>query len=150
MSSSDFRENSFWMTTRDYTPNPPLEARKKVDVAIVGGGFTGLSTAHFLKEASPGLEVALLEGEVIGHGASGRNAGFSMTLFGLTLSITALRFGKARAREAHLYMEKAVDLLQGLVSRLSLDCDYEHPGFLRVATSEKYRARILHELELAD
>lgn len=149
MSGTDFRENSFWMTTRDYYPNPPLEGRKKVDVAIVGGGFTGLSTAHFLKEASPGLDVALLEGEVIGHGASGRNGGFSMTLFGLTLSITAWRFGKARAREAHLYMEQAVDLLQDLVSRFGLDCDYEHPGFLRVATSEKYRARILHELELA-
>ncbi len=150
MNSSDFRENSYWMTTRDYTPNPPLKGRKKVDVAIVGGGFTGLSTAHFLKQASPGLDVALLEGEVIGHGASGRNGGFSMTLFGLTLSITALRFGKAKARESHLYMERAVDLLQELISTLGMDCDYEHPGFLRVATSEKYRKRILHEIELAD
>jgi len=148
--SSDFRENSYWMTTRDYQPNPPLKGKKKVDVAVVGGGFTGLATAHFVKQASPGLDVALLEGEVIGHGASGRNGGFSMTLFGLTLSITALRFGRARAREAHLYMERAVDLLRELVARYGMDCDYEHPGFLRVATSEKYRRRILHEIELAD
>jgi len=150
MTPKDFKENSYWMTTREYTPSEPLKGKKKVDVAIVGGGFTGLSTAHFLKKASPGMRVALLEGEVIGHGASGRNGGFSMTLFGLTLSVTALRFGKARAREAHHYMERAVDLLQGLVSGLGLDCDYEHPGFLRAATSPKYRRRILHEIELAD
>ena len=72
-----------------------------------------------------------------------------MTLFGLTLGMTALRFGKNKAKEAHLYMEKAVDLLRHLVTTLHLDCDYEHPGFLRVATSEKYRARIQAEIELA-
>ncbi len=144
-----FQDNSFWMTTRDYHPCPPLKGNLDVDVAIVGGGFTGLSAAHFLKEASPGIEVALLEGEVIGHGASGRNGGFSMTLFGLTLSITAARFGKEKAKEAQHYMERAVDLLQELINRYGIDCDYEHPGFLRVATSEKYKKRILHEIELA-
>jgi glycine/D-amino acid oxidase-like deaminating enzyme len=85
----------------------------------------------------------------VGFGASGRNGGFNMTLFGLTLGMTALRFGRARAREAHHYMERAVDLVRDLVRDLKLDCDYEHPGFLRVATSERYRKRILHELELA-
>jgi glycine/D-amino acid oxidase-like deaminating enzyme len=47
-------------------------------------------------------------------------------------------------------MERAVDYLRGLVTELGIDCDYEHPGFLRVATSEKYKKRILHEMELAD
>ena len=46
-------------------------------------------------------------------------------------------------------MERAVDLLKDLVDELNLDCDYEHPGFLRVATSEKYKKRIQHEIELA-
>jgi glycine/D-amino acid oxidase-like deaminating enzyme len=120
-----------------------------VDVAIVGGGFTGLSSAYHIKKAEPNLKVALLESEVIGFGASGRNGGFNMTLFGLTLSIMALRFGKQKAREAHHYMERAVDYLRDLVAELGIDCDYEHPGFLRVATSEKYKKRILHEIELA-
>ena len=149
MFADEFKQNSFWMTTREYTPNAALKGRKKVDVAIIGGGFTGLSTAYHLKKDSPGMDVALLEAEVIGHGASGRNGGFSMTLFGLTLGITALRFGKAKAREAHLYMERAVDHLKDLIAEHQMDCDYEHPGFLRVATSEKYRRRILHEIELA-
>jgi len=145
----NFRDKSYWMTTREYEPGGPLKGDINVDVAIIGGGFTGLSSAYFLKKAEPGMKIALLEAEVIGFGASGRNGGFNMTLFGLTMSITALRFGKQKAKEAHLYMERSVDTLRDLVKELKLDCDYEHPGFLRVATSPKYRKRILHEIELA-
>ena len=149
MNRDNFKEKSYWMTTREYAPGEPLQGDIDVDVAIVGGGFTGLSSAYHIKKAEPNLKVALLESEVIGFGASGRNGGFNMTLFGLTLSITALRFGKQKAREAHHYMERAVDYLRDLVAELRIDCDYEHPGFLRVATSEKYKKRILHEAELA-
>jgi len=149
MTTDNFKEKSYWMTTREYVPGKPLQDDIDVDVAIVGGGFTGLSSAYHIKKAEPNLKVALLESAVIGFGASGRNGGFNMTLFGLTLSITALRFSKQKAKEAHHYMERAVDYLRDLVAELKIDCDYEHPGFLRVATSEKYKKRILHELELA-
>jgi glycine/D-amino acid oxidase-like deaminating enzyme len=149
MSNVEFQPKSFWMKTRQYTPGDTLQEDIDVDVAIIGGGFTGLSTAYHLKKTEPTMRIAILESEVIGFGASGRNGGFNMTLFGLTLSITALRFGKTKAKQAHHYMERAVDLLQDLVSELNLDCDYEHPGFLRVATSEKYKKRILHEIEFA-
>jgi glycine/D-amino acid oxidase-like deaminating enzyme len=149
MGSENFKQKSYWMTTRDYAPGDPLQGDIDVDVAIVGGGFTGLSSAYHIKKAEPNLKVALLESAVLGFGASGRNGGFNMTLFGLTLSITALRFSKQKAKEAHHYMERAVDYLRDLVAELGLDCDYEHPGFLRVATSEKYKKRILHEIELA-
>jgi glycine/D-amino acid oxidase-like deaminating enzyme len=147
--NQDFRSKSYWMTTRDYTPGPGLAGDCKVDVAIVGGGFTGLSCAYFLKKQQPNMKVALLESEIIGYGASGRNGGFNMTLFGLTMGITSMRFGREKTREAHHYMERAVDLLRDLVAELKLDCDYEHPGFLRVATSETYKKRIIHEIELA-
>jgi len=149
MDKRDFKEKSYWLGTKDYTPNAPLSGDIDVDVAIVGGGFTGLSTAYHLKKADPSLSVALLESQVIGFGASGRNGGFNMTLFGLTMGITALRFGRNKAKEAHHYMERAVDTLRDLVKELEIDCDYEHPGFLRVATSEKYKKRILHEMEIA-
>lgn len=145
----DFREKSFWLESGDYAVNPPLEGDLKVDVAVLGGGFTGLSTAYHLKKAEPSMEVAIVEGEVVGYGASGRNAGFSMTLFGFTLGVTAFRFGKEKAKEAHHYMEQAVDLVRDLVAEHDLKSDYEHPGFLRVATSEKYETRIKKEIELA-
>ncbi len=139
MLPNDIKQKSYWMTTRDYTPNDPLQADMEVDVAIVGGGFTGLSAAYHIKKAEPNLRVALLESQIIGFGASGRNGGFNMTLFGLTLEITAFRFSKEKAKAAHHYMERAVDYLQELINDLNIDCDYEHPGFLRVATSEKYK-----------
>lgn len=145
----NYREKSFWLASTEYKENEPLKGSIKADVAIVGGGFTGLTTAYFLKKYEPGMNVVLLESEVIGFGASGRNGGFSMTLFGFTLSITAFRFGKEKALEAHRYMEKAVDLVQNLVREHNIDCDYEHPGFLRVATTPKFEKRIKHEIELA-
>ena len=80
MNTENFREKSYWMTTRDYTPGAPLQGEIDVDVAIVGGGFTGLSSAYHIKKAEPNLNVALLESEVIGFGASGRNGGFNMTI----------------------------------------------------------------------
>ena len=91
----------YWHETIDPAIDPPLRGAAHVDVAIVGGGFTGLATAYELKRAAPQLRVAVLEAETIGYGASGRNGGFAMTLFGLQMSITAARFGKQHAREAH-------------------------------------------------
>ena len=80
----NYQDKSFWLATfGPYTANSTLQGDLTVDVAIVGGGFTGLSTAINLKKLSPGLNIAVLEAEVIGFGASGRNGGFSMTLFGL-------------------------------------------------------------------
>jgi glycine/D-amino acid oxidase-like deaminating enzyme len=95
------------------------------------------------------LHVVLIESHVIGYGASGRNGGFSMTLFGLTLDLTKTFFGGPHAVEAHHYMARAVDYLRELVTQHNLQCEYEHPGFLRAATSEGYAKRIQDEIELA-
>jgi len=145
----NYREKSFWLASSDYTENESLKEHIKTDVAIIGGGFTGLTTAYFLKKYEPTMDITLLESEVIGFGASGRNGGFSMTLFGLDLGITVLRFGKQKALEAHQYMEQSVDLVQQLVKQHNIDSDYEHPGFLRVATSEKFVKKLKKEIELA-
>ena len=145
----DYKEKSFWLGSVPYKENNPLTGSIRYDVTIVGGGFTGLACAYFLKMAEPSIKVGLIESYVIGYGASGRNAGFSMTLFGFTLSLTALRFGKQKALEAHRYMEKAVDLVRDLIKQNNIDCDYEHPGFLRVATNKRYEKRIKKEIELA-
>src|SRR5574341_52259 len=133
----DYAEKSFWLENAGlYKENPPLEGASHADVTITGGGFTGLSTAYHVKKAQPGLRVAVLESQVVGWGASGRNAGFGMTLFGLTMSVTAALFGKEKALDAHRYMEKAVDYLGELVKANKLKCDYIRPGFLRVAPTE--------------
>jgi glycine/D-amino acid oxidase-like deaminating enzyme len=145
----DYAEKSFWLgSSGPYKENPKLEGDLRCDVAVIGGGFAGISTAYYLKKAQPSLKVAVLEGYVIGYGASGRNAGFAMTTFGLMMSITRMLFGPEKTRQAHHYMERAVDLVGELVEEHGLQCDYERPGFLRVATTSAYVKRIKDEVKL--
>lgn len=146
---TDHRDKSFWLATYGaYTPNPPLQGEVTVDVAIIGGGFTGLSTAYNLRRDDASVRVAVLEAEVVGYGASGRNGGFSMTLFGFEPSLTKLVFGQQRTVEAHRYMERAVDYVDSLVREHQMQSDYWFPGFLRVATTPAYAKRIQRDLEI--
>jgi len=145
----DYASKSFWLETYGpYTPEPPVQGALRVDVAIIGGGFTGLSAAYHLRKAQPGLRVAVLEAEAIGYGASGRNGGFSMTLFGLEPAVTKALFGQQRTVEAHRYMERAVDYVDALIREHGLQSDYWFPGFLRVATTPAYVRRIQQDLEI--
>jgi glycine/D-amino acid oxidase-like deaminating enzyme len=145
--SAGVEDKSFWLRNYGpYTPNPPLVGEVQVDVAIIGGGYTGLSTAYNLCCDAPGLRVAVLEASVVGFGASGRNGGFNMTLFGLEPAVTKALFGQARTVEAHRYMERAVDYVRDLIVTHGLHSDYEHPGFLRVATTPGFVRRIQHDM----
>lgn len=118
------------------------------DVAIIGGGYTGLSAAYHLKAAAPGLDVAVLEAETTGFGASGRNAGFVMTLFGASVGLMKALHGKERVREAHRYMVRSIEALEGMIAEHAIDCDYERTGFLKVATAPAYVSRIRAEIDL--
>lgn len=145
----DYSDKSFWLATYgEYTPNPPVHGDLSVDVAIIGGGFTGLSTAYNLRKENNALKVAVLEAEVVGYGASGRNGGFSMTLFGLEPAVTKALFGHQRTVEAHRYMERAVDYVDALIKEHNLQSDYWFTGFLRAATTPGYVKRIQHDLDI--
>jgi glycine/D-amino acid oxidase-like deaminating enzyme len=145
----DYSDKSFWLATYgEYNPNPPLQGDLDVDIAIIGAGFTGLSTAYNLCKQDPSLAVAVLEAEVVGFGASGRNGGFSMTLFGLEPAVTKLLFSHEKTVEAHRYMERSVDYVDELIKEHDLQSDYWFPGFLRAATTPGYVKRIQHDLEL--
>ena len=140
---------SLWLAEYGpYKPSPPLAGDLTADVAIIGGGFTGMATAHTLLKEQPSLRVAVLEHQYIGYGASGRNGSFSMTVVGLGIGPTAMLKGKQFVRDAHAYMERAVDGLEALVRENQLDCDYIRPGFLRMATTSGYVKRIRHDIEL--
>ena len=140
---------SLWLDTYGpYTPEPSLKGDIAVDVAVIGGGFTGIATACELRRADAALKVAVLEARTIGYGASGRNGSFGMTVVGLGFGTTAMIRGKQFLKEAHAFMERAVDTLDDLIQREKLDCDRIRPGFLRVATAPAYVARLQHEVEL--
>lgn len=142
--------HSFWqLKYGEYTANAALEAGShNVDVVIVGGGYTGLTTARELLKDNPSLQIMVLEGAEIGFGASGRNGGFNMTLFGLEPETTVLRWGKQRSIEAQQYMEKAVSYVRRLIEDNNLDSDYEHNGLWRVAYSDKQLKRLRKSFNL--
>ena len=151
MPSNPFPDSplSLWLDTfGDYKPQPELQEHISVDVAVIGGGFTGVATAHELKKADPGLDFALLEAKTVGYGASGRNGSFAMTVVGLGFGVTAMLRGKAYVQRAHRYMMQAVDGLEELIKTESLECDMIRPGFLRAATTQGYIKRIQHDVKL--
>src|SRR4051794_19329755 len=78
---------SLWheTTPTDWTPRPALDGDVEADVAIVGAGYTGLWTAYYLSRADPSLRVVVVEAEVAGFGASGRNGGWCSALFPTSL-----------------------------------------------------------------
>jgi glycine/D-amino acid oxidase-like deaminating enzyme len=140
---------NFWGLSRERRDvAPPLSGDLSVDVAVIGAGYTGLATAFHLKAAEPGLDVAVLEAETAGYGASGRNAGFVMTLFGASLAAMLARHGPERVRQAHAYMVSAIAALEAMIAEHGIDCDYERSGFLKVATAPRYVSRIREEIDL--
>jgi glycine/D-amino acid oxidase-like deaminating enzyme len=102
-------------------PRPALPGSTDVDVAIVGGGFTGLWTAYYLKRADPSLRICILESEVCGFGASGRNGGW--------VCGAVAGFGDARTQAA---IDDAVDEIGRVTAAEQIACDYHKGGALHV------------------
>lgn len=148
-SRTDSNAVSFWQANEaPPIPGAPLRRDLDVDVAIIGGGFTGLSVAREIRSDDPGARVAVLEGRFVGYGASGRNGGFNMSLFGLEPEVTILRWGVERAAQAQQYMNRAVAYVKELVEKHDLKSDYQHPGMLRVAYNGAQLKRLEKGMEI--
>ncbi len=139
---SDFSSRSFWLEADPYTPGPALAGDVSVDIAIIGGGFTGLWTAHFLLRADPSLKVAVIESDVVGYGASGRNGGFAMTLLSRSLHDLVQAFGAGPARAAHEAVARSIDAIGQFSAEHNVACDYQKNGFIGVATDDSQVERI--------
>ena len=148
---ADYRAKSFWLeqATSGYVESPTLEGVVRADILVVGGGLTGVSAAYHLKITQPSLRVVLLESEVIGYGASGRNTGFVIPSLGTPLGLTSTRFGPHQARSARRYAERACAEVVEVIQRRRLDCDYEERDYLRVATTPAQATRLQKEIGLA-
>jgi len=129
-------ELSFWHgTAGDLTPRPGLDGDTTADVAIVGGGLTGLWTAWYLLEREPGLRIVVLEKEIAGFGASGRNGGWLSALF--PRSTASLE--RAHGRDAALAMRRAmidtIGEVAGVTAAIGLDVDLRREGTVAYARS---------------
>jgi glycine/D-amino acid oxidase-like deaminating enzyme len=115
------------------TPRPSLERSCEVDVAILGAGYSGLWTAYYLLRANPRLRVAIVEGEIAGYGASGRNGGWCSPRFPLSAGALTRRYGPDAARAVLLSLQSAVDEIRDVCERESIDACIRNCGTLTVA-----------------
>ncbi|HEY2032193.1 MAG TPA: FAD-binding oxidoreductase [Rhizomicrobium sp.] len=140
------RSRSHWFETADsYMPERPLKGDIQVDVCVVGGGINGLSSAYHLRKIDPTIEVALLEAEVAGFGASGRNAGQLIVAFGHGDFGQQIRhYGAENMGTAWRYVHEGIRMIEALLTEESIDCDYAPTGYLqtslRVEGEKKLRA----------
>ncbi|MBX3051958.1 MAG: FAD-dependent oxidoreductase [Caldilineaceae bacterium] len=130
---------SVWAaSTPDYQPGPPLASNTTADLAIIGGGFTGTSTAYHFSRRYPEKRVVLLEAATLANGASGRNGG---------MLLNWLPYDPPRnpERDALIYKttNAGIDTIEAIIRRHSLPVSYRRDGTLSVFTSAR-RAEYAH------
>lgn len=121
------RDNCWWDETISAPTWPQFDGTRSADVAIIGGGFTGISAALHLAEA--GVDVAVLEANSPGWGASGRNGGFCC-IGGAKLTHTAIakRYGVQAAHDYSASEIAAVDLAKSLIAKHHIHADTHSSG----------------------
>ena len=130
-------------------PGPPLEGTERADVCIVGGGYTGMWTAYFLKRADPALEVTIVERSWAGSGASGHNDGYAMTVLDMSLHHLVERHGAERAGAAHEAVARSVVEIGGFCDEHGVEADYDLCGFAGVGVNDGQMWRLERDLEAA-
>ena len=149
MDEASYRAQSFWHETLpgSLAPRAPLDTSETVDVAIVGAGYTGLWTAYYLATLEPSLRIAIVEAEIAGFGASGRNGGWCLgNLAGMeaVFEDPALREGGVDLLHA---LFETVDEVERICQREGIDCHWKKGGSVTVASVPAHRELLLAELE---
>ena len=152
----DYRGLSFWFDSMvetgadDLIPRAALPGDREFDVAIVGGGLTGLWSAYYLLKRSPGLRIAILEKEIAGFGASGRNGGWCSALFPASTAALERRHGLPAALALRRAMIDTVAEVGRVADAEGIDCDYARGGTLLYARSTPQLARAGEEIAEAE
>jgi glycine/D-amino acid oxidase-like deaminating enzyme len=118
------------------TPRPPLLGDTDVDVAIIGGGLTGLWTAWYLLQREPDARIVVLEKEIAGFGASGRNGGWCSALFPRSTASLEREHGRPAALAMRRAMVGTVDEVGRAASEAGIDADFVKGGTVAYARSE--------------
>ncbi len=142
---SDAAPRPYWLDQPD-APEPAdrLAGHIAADLAVIGGGFSGLWTALLAKERDPGRTVVLLEARGVGWAASGRNGGFCSASLTHGLENGLGRFPEAELRTLHRLGQENLDAIEETVSRYGIECGFERTGDLTVAT-QPWQVDGLHE-----
>jgi len=137
-----YRDLSFWFDLLDekFVPRAPLDGDTAADVAIVGAGLTGLWTAYYLAKADPSLRIVVLEKQIAGFGASGRNGGWCSALFPASTAKLERMHGLPAALAMRRAMIDTVDEVGRISATEGIDCDYLKGGTVSFARGAVQRA----------
>ncbi|MGB5811778.1 MAG: FAD-binding oxidoreductase [Polyangiales bacterium] len=142
-----FEEISIWLSEPE-NRQPSLAQDTQADVAIIGGGYTGLSTALALRKQ--GVDVVVLEQGFAGSGASGRNAGHLAPTIGKDLSTLLRVFGEERCSKLLRFADDAVDYTVALMKEHSIDCNYVPNGNIMAGVHPKHADSLRKAAELGN
>lgn len=150
-----YRRASFWLDDLVVAGVDPLRPRRALssdasfDVCLIGGGLTALWTAYSLIKAEPGLRIAVLEREIAGFGASGRNGGWCSALFPRSAASLERQHGREAAVAMRRAMVDTVDEVGRVVAAEGIDCDFVHGGTVLFARTAVQRRAALADVEEA-
>lgn len=135
---------SLWHDTAgdDFVPRPALPGPASYDVVVVGAGLTGLWTAYYLRKADPSLRIAVLEQEVAGFGASGRNGGWCSALFPTSWDLLAKLSSPDGALRLHRAMQETVREVGRVAALEGIDAHYHRGGTVVLARTPLQLERI--------
>lgn len=140
---TNYRDVSLWFDQLSETvaARPALSTSINADVAIVGAGFTGLWTAYYLQQADPALRIAILESEVAGFGASGRNGGWCSALYPVHVGTLAKEAGRGAAIAQYAAMTESVAEVVRVAKAEGVDADIAVGGTITLARSQPHLQR---------
>jgi glycine/D-amino acid oxidase-like deaminating enzyme len=130
-------------------PAPPLRGDTTADVVILGGGYTGMWTAWFLKRLEPGIDVVILEQDICGGGPSGRNGGFVNSYWGSVDDAVDL-FGDERGVALCLAAERSIGEIGAFCEEHGVDAWFTRAGDVGIATSPAQDGRWRESIETAE
>ncbi len=127
--------HGYWLEEAgEVDPLPALEGERSADVVVLGGGYTGMWTAWWLKKLEPACRVVLLEADVCGHGPSGRNGGFCNSMW-FSLASMRARWGDAVALAVARAAREAIDGVEAFCRDEGVDAWFRRGGYLQVSTA---------------
>jgi len=135
-------EASVWWSSATHPTFTPGELYRQWDVVIVGGGYSGMWTAHHLLNSSPDLTIAILEAHQVGSGASGRNGGWASALYPIEDSELAKHASAQNIANLHTELEKSIDEIGQFAAQSQENIAFIKSGSLTIARSNAQFERI--------
>ncbi len=140
------KEQVYWHDTVEMPSGAPLEPPPaKVDVAILGGGLTGLSSALIL--AKRGLRTAIFDSHDIGWGGSSRNGGMVLTGLKIPMQTAIRRYGREMARRLFQCSQDSITMVERLVRENHIQCGFQRCGHLLVANKPAHYRSLAAEVD---